>query len=241
MDVAMKSLFRVIILLFIAASAASEEIAIGQEHIKPNRFPKISFAGEYNVFRHGKFLGESDIATDIDPAFGAAVFFDVNLLKYLNAGAGFSSTIGNLRKDREPVHLRFSLFAKPIFAINDRITIFSRIGGGLSIMGSSPLYHFKRIGSGALKRQLGEIYGSQGYALASPGINGMATIGVEYFPFSRFGFAFEWGIRTDLYYSGRSNLIGDIIEQDLSDAKAPSSIKYFGFEMPLALTVHVIL
>lgn len=219
-------------------------MGIGQEYIKASKYPKFSLTGEYSFFRHGKFLGVPGVEKGMDNAFGGGLSIETGVYKYLNAGASFSSTIGKVKTQSEPLHFRFTLFAKPLISIKDRVTFFSRIGGGLSVMGLNPLMHFSKKGSMAVKERLVSTYGlneqnTSPYSLLNPGVNAMATIGAEVFPFSRVGIALEWGIRTDLYYISSQSILDDVLGADTGGNKP--SIKYLSYEMPLTLTVHIIL
>lgn len=239
----MKAVFKVLAIIFFAHFGwpATEEVGIGQEYIKSIRYPKISPSFDYSFLRSARFLGERDISTRIDNTWGAGLAFDVGLLKYLNAGAGFSLTTGNGSKPYQPYQTRFTVFAKPLIPINERLTFFGRFGGGLSVLVQSPLLHFQMIGADSFKHKLEETYGDQDYAFFSPGGNILATVGVEYFPFSRFGLALEWGLRADLYYVPQTKLLENFMGKKTAKKNAPSSIKYLSFDLPLILTLHVIL
>lgn len=239
----MKTLSWILPLIFFSSLgiSASDDEGIGQEYIKSSKYPKFSLSGEYNFLRHGKFLGEKGIASDIGGAWGGSLSIEVGLYKYMNAGAIFSTTIGDIRTNAEPLHFRFSLFAKPLVSIKDRVIFFGRFGGGLSVMAANPKFHFINIGTTATQNRILELYGESpmSHSMLNPGGNAFATVGAEFFPFSRVGIALEWGIRADLYYIKNETMLEQIIK--LGDKKSGPSIKYLGYDMPLTLTVHIIL
>lgn len=239
----MKTVFSALAIVFLThfGVSAAEDVGIGQEQIKSIRFPKISVSADYNLNRYGKFLGESEISSKIEGAWGFGLAFDVGLLKYLNAGAGFSTTIGNVMKHKEPIQTRLTLFAKPIIPINERMTIFGRFGGGLSVMFLNPHMHFATVADASVKRNLKATYGDQDYGLINPGGNALATVGIEFFPFSRMGLALEWGIQADIYYISKTKFIEQVLGKETVTKNAPNAIKYLAFEMPLTLTLHFIL
>lgn len=236
----MKVLFRIFVFGFLAINVFAQDGEIGRETITPIEFPKFSVAGEYATLRNARFLGEDNISSSLEGNFGTVVSFDVGLAKYFNAGAGFSGSIGNVM-EKESAFLRFFMFAKPVFPIYERVSIFARLSAGASVMIFSPLRLFEEKAEPRVRQQIKRVYDAQQYTEMSPGLNGGATVGVEFFPFSRFGFAFEWGIRTDFIYLRKSNLLDRLLKQDSENPNAPNSIKYLGIDMPLTLTLHIIL
>ena len=236
----MKTFRQIFALIFFSLCTLAQDVDIGQEQIKPIEFPKFTLSSDYSVGRFGKFLGEDNISANLPSEFGAGISFDVGLFRYFNAGAGFSATFGNVLKS-EPIYLRFDIFGKPVIRLHDRVSIFGRFGVGPSILIVNPIRLHRDISTARVVRAMDRIYGEQQYAELGPGVHGSALIGVEAFPFSRFGIAIEFGVRADFFYLGKSDLLEKISKQKFSKASAPASIKYFSYEFPIMLSLHIIL
>lgn len=239
-----KKILWLIVGLFISQAIFSEtqEVGIGEEIIKPLEYPKASLVGDYSFYRKAHFLGEEGIEAKLDNTFSYALAFETGLYRYLNAGAILSLTIGDIGTNAEPVHVRFSLFAKPLISLHERVSIYGRVGGGLGAMLLSPVMFFKKAFSGEVVSNISQVYGDQGYSMLSPGLNGFAAVGIEYFPISRMGLGVEFGIRADVYYVERSNFINNLLGTTSNrPGETPKQIMYLNYDLPLALTLHFII
>ncbi len=232
----------IVILLFLAACRSfAQEPDIGEEYIEPLKYPKLSLSGEYGILR--KFRGFSEgLSGAIPTEWGGAIGIDVGLYRYFNAGVIFSTNLPlNNEETGEPFFMRFTLFAKPYIPIGERFSFFSRIGGGISYSAMSMLGHLYIVADDKLKTNLQKTYYTQDYSLLSPGANAMASLGMEFFPFSRIGFALEWAFRMEYYYSSRGSFLAKYLGINKVVREAPNSFQYLKFDMPIFLTLHVIL
>lgn len=165
---------------------------IGEEFITPIAYPKYNFYGAYSGLRWG--LMDHKIYSPLRNTFPAGVGFDVGLYKYFNAGAMLSIALGDVSKTQLP-YGRLSLFGRPQITFFDRLSIFSKIGGGLSFFLGRPDAYLSSIND--------QLAGIKDYFFETKdinaGLNGIATIGIEYFPFSRVGLSVEWGIWADYF------------------------------------------
>jgi hypothetical protein len=225
---------------------AEHNFAIGEEVIKPINYPKFSLSGEYNFMRHVAILGYSDFNVKASNNYGAALSFETGLYKYLNAGAIISSSFLSPKEDNEPFYLRFSLFAKPVFSFLDCLSIYGRFGGGLSVGAyGNVLTHLTGLSRGQSADMASMLGNSQDYKyVLFPGLNGSATIGLEYFPISRFGIGIEWGIRANIFYFRQENVREGSIDGETGEVyvlKGPKALFSVIYETPLMLTFHVIL
>ncbi len=219
-------------------SVESEDMALGEEYIQPLRYPKSSATFEYTMLRNFHGFGSENLKTNLPDNLGVALSFEAGLYKYLNAGALFSASIAHTPHRSAPTHMRMSLFAKPYIPIGDRVSFFSRLGGGLTVSFLNYLVYFNS-NKASYSNFNSDIFGAQEYALFPFGGNIMATIGVEYFPFSRVGLAFECGFRGDFIYAKKSHFLTDL-GVDATKKDSPNSFSYLVYELPLMLTLQVI-
>jgi hypothetical protein len=238
-----KKTYVVILLVLCCASGllAKDDLDLGSEYIKPLKYPKFSISADYNMFRRFHGFADSGLRYKLDNNFGVALSFETGLYKYFNAGAIFAANIPTEITKSEPLHMRFALFAKPYYPITKNFSVFSRVGGGISTTIGSMIERLRGFNSPELNPSLERVYQGQRYALMGPGILGMATVGVEYFMFSRFGLAFETGIRVEAFYVSKGS---ELIERFAGANRAgvgKNSFTYMIYEIPLMLTLHVIL
>jgi hypothetical protein len=139
-----------------------------------------------------------------------------------------------------PLHIRFTMFDKPIFHIGEHIAFYSRLGGGLNIMGIDPLTNFQLVARARVRNEIERIYGPQEYSLFSPGMHAMATVGAEYFFLPRFALALEWGILADLYYVSKGEIKTKFTGAQFQKATAPAAITYFNLDFPFTLSLRII-
>lgn len=227
-------------------STEPEDAGIGEEYIEPLRYPKFSLSVDYGVLRKFHGFENSRLRANLPNNMAATLSFEAGLYRYLNAGALLSLNFPIKKQDTEPTHLRFALFAKPYFSITEQVSIFGRFGGGLSLSFSDYLLAYRKSSRSEFRefgQELLRTYSTQMYAPVPFGANLMASIGVEVFPLERVGLALEWGFRGDFLYARKSNWIAELTGNKLEEKilNAPSSLKYLVYEMPLMLTVHIIL
>lgn len=241
----MKIVLQVLLIIFLgdinvllAEIPAGQEEKIGHEYIESSEYPKFSVMGQYGFNKFGKILGHEGMSGKAKGDFGGGLLFDVPLNKYFAAGAGISVSMRNAKKG-DPIISRFSFLARPKISFFNKLTLFARFGLGLDVMLLQPLVQLSEVNDD-VRQRVGETFGSGvRIALASPGINAGATIGIEYFPISRIGFSVEWGIRADLFHIRKSELLEryGIVDPIIP----PNYFNYFVYDMPLMATIHIIL
>ena len=231
----MKSLAILFVLLSFACLVHAQDVGIGEEYIEPIHFPKFSLTGEYEINR--KFHGFADAAlrSDIERRFDGTLSFEAGLVKYFNAGGLFGIGINSFSK---PIHFRLGLFAKPYIPLGDRFALFARLAAGIAVdLAFSPSAK-EYYGSFDANGNFGRVFKGQSYLGLPFGGFGAATLGLEVFPFSRVGFAFEWGIRATLLHNRKNMLFLSKVEEK---SGAPDSFNFMLYELPLMLTLHLII
>lgn len=222
--------------------ALAYDLKIGQERIAPLAYPKFSVSGDYTFGRWFRGLADESLHGKLDNRFGAVMSVEAGLVKYFNAGALFTLSFSEVSTKGEPIDLRLGLFAKPYFDFTDYASIYLRAALGVSV----PVFghaikslegRFAK--SDTLKAAYEKIYRGQQYLGSPYGGFGSVAVGVEYFPWPRFGVGVEWGIRADIFHVSRKNPRDGAMPESVSDA--PSSFNYMMYEMPFMLTVHAIL
>ncbi len=231
---------KVLAILLLSKIAFSTDVPLGTERIKPIEYPKYTLTGYYNSFRYGGITGEE--MGRLNPTYGLKLSFDVGLYRYLNAGAGLSIT-GTMDSDN-PAHYRLSFFMRPKVAFfEDRLAIFTRIGGGPTVMfNNSPIENLKKSLPPSAAQVVAQKYNCPYYSDINPGVHGLATIGIEYFPISRLGLTLEWGILADYLHVSKSESLKRKIEKErgpINDT-APYSFGYLDLEAPITLSLNLI-
>jgi hypothetical protein len=240
----LKKILGLISLIIFASFGRAEEFGIGEEYIEPLKYPKFFLTADYAFGRSFHGFADKALRYKMDNSKNVAMGFEAGLLKYLNAGATLSYNIPEFRQ-LEPLHLRFALFAKPFYQFTNNFGVFARFGAGFSstlalIKGHLLKDHQER--AVVLKR----IYKNQNYSEFGPGALGMATVGLEYFPLSRFGISFEAGFRAEAFYLEKGGLL-EALGDEFGPGKlnraamGPNSFTYMIYEWPVALTLHIIL
>lgn len=217
--------------------ATSRDFDIGEERVESVFYPKASISVDYSTFRKFHGFADDTLRINLENRFDAAILFEAGLYRYFNAGAIFGGSFSNMKKG-EPLDLRLGLFAKPFFPIGDRFAIFTRFAGGIAVHAALYPSAIEFYDSKDEEKNMGRVYKGQGYYNIPYGGFGSATIGAEYFIFSRLGLAFEWGIRTTLLHGERS--VPFILKNDKDVPGAPSSFNFMNYEMPFSLTLHAI-
>lgn len=231
---------KVLAILLLSKIAFSTDAPLGTEKIKPIEYPKYTLTGYYNSFRYGGIAGEE--MGKLNQTYGLRLSFDVGLYRYLNAGAGLSMT-GTMNSDN-PANYRLSFFMRPKIAfLDDRLAFFTRIGGGPSVLFiNSPIENLKKSLPPSAAKVVAQKYNCPYYSDINPGVHGFATVGVEYFPISRFGISLEWGILADYFYVSKSESLKRKIEKERGSIgdKAPYSFGYLDLEAPITLSLNLI-
>lgn len=201
---------------------SSQEIAIGEEKILPVRYPKSSIQFDYNIKR--KFHGFADpkLNFDLKDHFSINLSFEAGLLKYLNAGGIFGVDIEGFDMGK-PLGFRLSIFAKPYVAINERCSVFLRIGSGITTIKGS-YQNLEEIDP----NKITSIYNDAKFG-DSFGANAFALAGFEYFPWSRFGIALLGGFHVDFLRANKISGSSDI-----------KSFNYMIYKFPIGLMFHII-
>lgn len=237
------------ILIFLITSfihlnlAADQAFSLGEEYIEPLKYPKFSLIGDTGLVRNFVSFQDKKLNTKLANNWGAGLGVDVGLYKYFNAGFMFTSNIPlETSKTIEPILFRFTLVAKPYVPIGDRFGLFARLGGGFGVSIFNELDHLRKTSNTEYLGKIKDIYYNQAYSLFAPSMNAMATIGLEVFPFSRFGISAEWGIRGEFVFASKGNAAQNALagsKQD--DPRAPKNFHYLVYDMPLMLNLHIIL
>lgn len=183
----------------------AEEIKIGEEYIEPLKYPKFSLGLDYALNSQARKLEKSAPINKIEREFAGLLSIETGLYKYLNGGALFSI---NFPAKKDPMRVRLALFAKPYIPLGERFSLFARLGGGLGgwLVGGSP----------------------------GAATNFLATVGLEVFPFSRFGIALEGGWRGEV-------VMVNTTEHGTDGPSKQSTSFFFAHEIPLSLNLHIIL
>lgn len=235
----MKNFTILFLLMFGAGLAQAEDI--GEEYIQPLKYPKLSLMGEYGIWRNYQGFSK-ELHAPLPNEWGGGIGIDVGLYRYMNAGVLFSNNFASdIKTDRSPFYIRVALFAKPFIPIGNRFSIFSRIGGGFSVAVSNMLEHLYRTGSNEVVERLHRVYKNQDYAELAPGANAMVSLGIEAFPFTRFGLSLEWVVRAEYFYCSRGSAVKELMEESKSDPLAPNTFHYLKFDAPIFLNFHIIL
>lgn len=243
----MKNLgFLVALVLSASSYGASKFEQIGEEVIIPSEYPKFSLFGKYNSFRHGSIRGQ-DIQTDLSSFFGGGAYIDVPLYDNFSAGAILNFDINANAKEFDSIVARFSMFARPKISFFDCLTIFSRLGFGPSVFIGLPHDIIMEHASTDVVNRMQGTYNARinqaalKYSPINPGVHGLATIGLEYFPTSRLGLSLEWGIWADYIFVSESKIVGGYIERNLHEDRHPDPYNYLVYEMPFILSLNIIL
>lgn len=234
-----RKLINVLALFWLSLPLIGEsEVPLGEETIQPLKYPKFSLSMDYNLGRKFHDFADPKLREDLANQFGGALSFEAGLYEYFNAGAIFSVNMAKLTK-LEPLHIRLSLFGKPYIALTDRFGVFGRVGAGISsaISVFAMNGYLSQEGSSTIKRELKRVYKEGSYSMIAYGANTFASLGVEYFPFSRFGLALEAGIRAEFFRASKTN---NLFTRK-TDARAPSALCYMIYEFPISLMLHIIL
>src|SRR5580658_1194704 len=137
----MKNLKLLLVFALFSNIIFSQNYSIGKEKILPLEFPKYSLSSFYNGLRYASI---NKYSTKLGNNYGLGIFFDVGLYPNLSAGAEIS-VAGNLSNSLEPMNYRLEIFARPKITFFERLSLFARLTGGLSVlMLNSPLEIFKK-------------------------------------------------------------------------------------------------
>jgi hypothetical protein len=232
--------FIFLIIVFAAIEVSWCETDIGEEYITPLTYPKFSITGDYSLKRFYRGFADNSLHYSLENRFGVALSFEVATLKYMTAGALFTVSFSKKSK-KEPTDLRLGLFLKPYMPLGDRFSFFGRLVGGLTLTLASKgmIVDYLSNTTMSFKDNYDIVFKGQKYMGTPFGGFGAATVGIDFFPLSRLGLAFEWGIRADAMHMGKNNVYEN--EKPEIILGAPSSFNYMMYEMPLSLTLHVIL
>jgi hypothetical protein len=242
MNCFLRPLLALSLTLFMVSSQSTAE-PVGEDTYNPHKSYNFSIFGKYNSFRHGS-IG-SDIQSPLYRSFGGGMAFDVGFHKYMSAGAMLSfDTAKNEAFSLESTSNRLSAFFRPKITFWDSLTLFSRLSAGPSLMFAWPHRSIAMQGSPSMQEKIKEEFPAYDYNPAHFGVHSMAAIGLEYSPFSRLSFSLEWGIMAEYIFVSRSKFIRDLQVESLgraeNDKSSPESYRYFGYEMPLTLSVNMI-
>ncbi|HXW53258.1 MAG TPA: hypothetical protein VEL47_04040 [Myxococcota bacterium] len=225
------------ILLCSSLDASSHDLGIGDEYIAPLRYPRALIGADYMINRRFHGFADSALRTPLKNQFSGSLAFEAGLVKYFNAGAFFAGNVSNMIK-AEPLFMRMGVFAKPYIGLGERVSIFSRCAAGLA-WGAFGNYAAHLLGLyPEMKDEVDRVYKGQAYSSGPYGFFGQASIGIEYFPFSRVGLALEFGVRASLYRASRNILLQEKVE-DVPGA--PSAFNFMVYELPAGLTLQIIL
>jgi hypothetical protein len=226
----------VFFLLLLCSIANAFQEGLKEESLKPLKFPKFSVFMDYGLKRKFKAFADPSLKIALRNRLDIGLSFEAGLLKYLNAGALFFGSLSKVNQN-EPIDISFGLFAKPQLSIGDRIGIFGRFSAGFTtVLPVIPALAYYRDLDETI--DFSKSYKDQSYDGWPFGGFGSASIGMEFFPFSRIGLALECGIRAIIL---RSNKSVPGLRPPPNVAGAPNSFNYMTYEIPFALTIHAIL
>lgn len=248
-----KNWFIIISGLFILFNSPTHaQDILGEETIEPLRYPKFSIGGGYPFSRKFHGFGHESLRANLGSRPFVTISMEAGLLKYLNAGAQYGFALSEVTKE-EPIWMHFSLFAKPYLPLGSRLSIFTRLSGGLGFdFFESPVApigyidgQYKTVKQDISVEQFTnayrETYKDQKYAaLGSWGAYSSATFGIEFFPIKRIGIAVEAGIRA--YFLRKEKKWLSIDPEGFKDVPgAPSSFNYMLYDYSIMASLQAIL
>jgi len=181
----------------------SKDSLLGEETIDRIRFPKFYFMYGHGVL--GKAFDLKNIVNEKTLSKGYyAVGTEHNLYKYMNAGFKVSFFMDKLDLDVDnsddndltSYKLNLNVFAKPFIPITDIVAFYTKFGGGF---GNSFKYPTNWLTSNSIKNY--KVYRVTYQDGTLPSINGTISLGMDYFPFSRFGVFLESTYLTELNFA----------------------------------------
>lgn len=213
---------------FVCLSLVAEEYKIGEEYVLPLKYPKFSVSGNYDLGRHFHGFADQGLRFKLPNQFGGSLAFEAGLYEYFNAGAQLTFNIPGTTG--VPIQLGLSLFAKPYLPLNQRCSLFARVGAGISAAQGNMKSWLMKSSPEVAAPELERVYGEHGFFNTAYGGNAFMTLGIELFPWQLFGFALEGGFRSEIWS-----------ERGATDPKVPNNFNYFTYEFPLTLMIHIIL
>lgn len=239
----MKRIFSVLLLAAVVlpslVAAVEQEEAIGEEYITPLTYPKFSLGGSYLFNRRFHGFADPALRYGINSIYSTTLGMEVGLYRYMNAGGQFNVDMAEVKKG-EPISMSLTLFAKPYISIGERISLFMRMGGGLSYGFNtvSNILDYLSQNYSLYSSDIQRVYKGQNYMSSLYGGQGMASVGIDVYPFSRVGISFEFGIRASLMRAHRNV---PLLQNPSNVQEAPSALNVLLYEMPLALSINAIL
>lgn len=232
----MKKIILAIALITLTIPAIADDAMqrIGEEYIQPLKYPKFGISGDYAVSRHYVGFAHEGLRAPLNDRLSFSLLFEAGLVKYFNAGALFSMSYPSMGK---PITMNLGLFGKPYISLGERFAIFSRLSTGiatdLAFMPSAHEFYNESFPQDAVRA----IYHDQSYTGMPFGGFGTATLGLEFFPLSRFGISVEGGIKASIFHGPVSI---PFISNSTIVADAPG-YNYSYYEFPLTVNVLFIL
>lgn len=209
-----RKLFYLLLLCGWSILSNAEDIKMGEEYIQPLKYPKFSLGADYSFRPKFRELGKDNNTRELKNEYTTFLSFEAGLYKYLNAGG---MVFINIPPKDNPIRLRMTLFAKPYIPLGERFSLFARVGGGIG----------------------GWVAGDLPWA----SVNALTALGLEFFPFARFGLSVEAGWRTEVVLNNnrRENAEAGQYDGSLKPSKKEGARFFFAHEIPLALNLHIIL
>jgi hypothetical protein len=224
----------------LALFAQEQELPVGEETVKPLKYPKTFFGFDYGMKRKFHGFNDQSLRLELPESYKGNLGLEVGLYKYLNAGSIISFDV-HRENELLPINLSLSFYAKPQIPLGERFAIFSRLSGGLSLdlIGMANYLAKSSIGT-----KFASIYGgSSFYSLLPYGVTGYASLGLEYFFLSRVGVSIEGGIRTVIIRAEKSDKILNAFGDDQAKAqyvKAPKNFDYMTYDFPITVNLSFI-
>lgn len=209
-----KKIFILVLLCGWSTLSSAEDIKMGEEYIEPLKYPKFSLGADYSFKPKVRELGKDNSTLEPKNEYTTLLSFEAGLYKYLNAGG---MLFINIPPKDNPIRLRMSIFAKPYIPLGERFSLFARVGGGLG----------------------GWVAGDLPWA----SVNALTALGLEFFPFTRFGLSVEAGWRAEVVLNNNRREIFEAGPYDgpPKPSKREGARFFFAHEIPLALNLHIIL
>lgn len=186
----MKKIFLIMLWIF-NYNLLAQEYVLGQESVDKIRFPKFYAQFSYGILGKINILNKEVKSIKIDNEQQYSFFTEHNLYKYMNAGFKFDGFYRKLKDDTKHVKSKLAIFIKPFIPLyKDEVSLYTTFGGGVGNALLMPIY-----GTGLYNQN----------AIFIPSINVENSIGINYFPFFRFGFFAQANYITELNMGNRGD------------------------------------
>lgn len=231
----MKNLITISASLLCGINLLAADVEKEYDLIEPLRSSTISFTGEYEINRRFHGFADKNLRHGIERRFDGTLSFEKGWGNYVNGGVLVGFGISDFAK---PLHVRTGIFLRPYFPLGERFALFTRVSTGLGVdfaFNPSAKDYYGSFDDG---ENFEHVYKGQKYVGLPFGGFGAASLGLDFFPFARFGVGIEWGIRATLMYGTKNLLFAHKVEEK---SGAPNSFSFMLYELPIMLSFHVVI